>query len=244
VEKLLKDFPLENANPNIHALPQWEEITFKDVCYEHANSGFALGPVSFSIRKGEITFIVGGNGSGKSTLSKLITHHYEPSNGASYFGQTQINSENMNSARQYISSIYSNYFLFERLYGIKDEEAIHKVNNYIKLCGLESKVAFTDGGFSTLALSDGQKRRLALIVAYLDNKDLYLFDEWAADQDPHYKEFFYKEFLPELKREGKAIVAITHDDRYYDYSDQLIIMEEGKISKIERNHNPSAKKFA
>lgn len=244
VEKLLKDFPLENANPNIQALPQWEEITFKDVCYEHANSGFALGPVSFSIRKGEITFIVGGNGSGKSTLSKLITHHYEPSNGAAYFGQTQINSENMNSARQYISSIYSNYFLFERLYGIEYEDATHKVNNYIKLCGLEGKVAFSDGGFSTLALSDGQKRRLALIVAYLDNKELYLFDEWAADQDPHYKEFFYKEFLPELKRDGKAIVAITHDDRYYDYSDQLIIMEEGKISKIERNHNPSAKKFA
>ncbi|MBQ4862203.1 cyclic peptide export ABC transporter [Pseudoalteromonas sp. MMG013] len=244
VEKLLKDIPLENANPHVQALANWHDISFKGVCYEHANSSFALGPVDFSIKKGEITFIVGGNGSGKSTLSKLITHHYLPSNGSVYFGETQINLENMNSARQYITAIYSDYFLFERLYGIKDKEAEEKVNNYLKLFDLEGKVEFKNGVFSTLSLSDGQKRRLALIVAYLDDTDLYLFDEWAADQDPHYKDVFYKQLLPELKEKGKAIVAITHDDRYYSYCDQLIIMEEGSISKIERSHNLSTKKYA
>ncbi|KZN30561.1 hypothetical protein N480_06270 [Pseudoalteromonas luteoviolacea S2607] len=244
VEKLLKDIPLENANPHVQALASWNDISFKGVCYEHANSSFTLGPVDFSIKKGEITFIVGGNGSGKSTLSKLITHHYLPSSGSVYFGETQINLENMNSARQYITSIYSDYFLFERLYGIKDKGAEEKVNNYLKLFGLEGKVEFKNGVFSTLSLSDGQKRRLALIVAYLDDTELYLFDEWAADQDPHYKDVFYKQLLPELKEKGKAIVAITHDDRYYGYSDQLIIMEEGKISKIERSQNLSAKQYA
>jgi putative ATP-binding cassette transporter len=68
-----------------------------------------------------------------------------------------------------------------------------------------------------------------LLVSILDDKELYLFDEWAADQDPIFKDFFYHEFLPLLKDKGKAVVVISHDDRYFSLADRLLVMENGRL---------------
>ena len=93
----------------------------------------------------------------------------------------------------------------------------------------------TDGVFSTTRLSRGQRKRLALVTAYLEDRPIYLFDEWAADQDPLFRRVFYQRLLPELKRRGKTVVAVTHDDRYFDAADQLIKLEEGKVVKTLRH---------
>jgi putative ATP-binding cassette transporter len=90
-------------------------------------------------------------------------------------------------------------------------------------------VKVVDGAFSNRALSTGQRKRLALVVAYLEDRPFYLFDEWAADQDPSFKAVFYEQLLPELRARGKAVIVITHDDRYFDLADRLLKLDNGQI---------------
>ncbi|CAM3904279.1 cyclic peptide export ABC transporter [Pseudoalteromonas sp. A22] len=211
-------------------LPCWQQIQLKNVTYtyndEHA---FKAGPVDLTIKKGQITFIVGGNGSGKSTISKVITQHYYPTTGHVCFDDVQINRSNINSYRQTICSIYSDYYLFKTLHGIDLQcpKVNAKIHQLIKDLALDGKIKFENGRFSTTKLSDGQRRRLALLVAVMEDKDLYVFDEWAADQDAVFRKVFYEQILPELKQKGKAVVAISHDDRYFHLADQIIKFESG-----------------
>ncbi|GAB3356875.1 cyclic peptide export ABC transporter [Lysobacter tyrosinilyticus] len=239
VATLLNEIPAEAMDSAQKPALPWNAVRFEQVCYRHHNKGgkddsFSVGPVDLEIRKGEITFIIGGNGSGKSTLSKLLTLHYPAAAGQIYFGSEAITEQTIGTYRQSISAIYSDYHLFDQLLGAHHEHVDEAVNHYLSALHLDRKVTYKDGKFSTLALSDGQRRRMALLAAIIDDKELYLFDEWAADQDPTFKAVFYNEILPSLRARNKAIIAITHDDRYFDLADQLIVLEEGRIAKIER----------
>lgn len=238
VNKLLDEMPEESVVDSVHEIPPWNTLHFSSVEYQYTGQnnarGFKLGPVDLEISKGEITFIVGGNGSGKSTLSKLITMHYAPDDGGISFDGISVDKDNTASYRQCIAAIYSDFYLFDRLLGFDAAGDIELVQSYLKALDLEKKVTIVDGKFSTLLLSDGQKKRLALLVEFLGDKQLYLFDEWAADQDPDFKRIFYQQILPELKRKGKAVVVISHDDRYFDVADKVIVMEDGKVARIER----------
>jgi putative ATP-binding cassette transporter len=57
-----------------------------------------------------------------------------------------------------------------------------------------------------------------------------VLDEWAADQDPLFRRKFYEELLRQLKARGITIIAVTHDDRYYDLADRRLHMEEGRFA--------------
>ncbi len=238
VAQLFQEIPAETiVEPQQSAQP-WDTVCFDQVGYRHGgtddNEGFRVGPLSLEFRKGEITFIVGGNGSGKSTLCKLLTLHYRATSGSIRFGNQTITDDSIGAYRQSISAIYSDYHLFNKILGTADERLAATIEHYLKALHLDRKVRYSDGRFSTLALSDGQRRRMALLVSLIDNKELYLFDEWAADQDPTFKSVFYDEILPALKASGKAVVAITHDDRYFHMADQLIVMEEGEVVRVDR----------
>jgi len=234
VNKLFFDIPVENAKPVFEAAAPWSTIRFENVAYTHpeteaGKSGYRIGPVSFEISRGECTFIIGGNGSGKSTLAKLITLHYTPDQGKIYFGNERISDETLNIYRQRIAFVYSDYYVFEKLLGVSDPEVKGEVDRYLCELGLEHKIKFENGQFSNLNLSDGQRRRLALLVAFIEDKDVYLFDEWAADQDPSFKDVFYYKILSDLKRKGKAVVVISHDDRYFEVADRTLFMENGRL---------------
>lgn len=202
--------------------------------YEGDGTGFKIGPINIDIRRGETTFIVGGNGSGKSTLSKIISHHYLPSEGTIYFDDIEINNSTLSSARSRIFAIFSDYYLFDRILFNDCDSLKNQINEYLIALELDEKVSFDNGRFSTLKLSDGQRRRLALLIAFVEDKDCYIFDEWAADQDPIFKEIFYCKILKNLKQKGKAVVVITHDDRYFHIADQMIAMENGKVINREQ----------
>lgn len=238
IENVLKKIPKEEISEKIVEVAPWQKMTFFDVEYsyedEDGEHGFSVGPLSFSMEGGQVTFIIGANGSGKSTLSKILTLHYQPHKGKICFGDTAVTSENVASYRQKICSIYSDYFLFDRLLGTLTEEMISSANDLLKALHLDQKVRLENGRFSTTSLSDGQKKRLALLVAFLEDKPFYLFDEWAADQDPVFKHIFYKQILPELKRKGKAVVVISHDERYFDVADRMLIMEQGRLVSADR----------
>lgn len=188
-------------------------------------SVFKVGPINYQMKSGEVVFVTGGNGSGKSTLAKLITGLYKPSQGA-----IKINGKEMDARElsQYCSAIFSDFHLFEKLYGINCDLKHKEIQRYLGLLQMNHKVQVQDGKFNTIKLSTGQKKRLALLVSYLEDKPIYLFDEWAADQDPEFRKFFYDVLLKDLKSRGKCVIAITHDDFYFDQADKTIKMELGK----------------
>jgi putative ATP-binding cassette transporter len=194
-------------------------------------AGFHLGPIDLTINRGEVTFLVGGNGSGKTTFAKLLSFHYVTDKGHIYFDDQVVTDKNRSACRQNISAIYSDFYLFPKLLDIPDVELDSRAAEYLKQLGLEGKVIIKDGEFSTTDLSDGQRKRLALLVSFLEDRSIYVFDEWAADQDPEFKEIFYYSILPKLKALNKMVIVITHDDRYFHLADKLVRMENGKILK-------------
>jgi len=195
---------------------------------KQGNPLFQVGPLELTIQQGEILFIVGGNGSGKSTLLKLLTGLYYPSTGHIIVDNQIIDQYNYQAYRELFAIIFTDFHLFDRLYGLPtvDEQ---QLKTLLTLMELDKKTKYSDGQFTHLDLSTGQKKRLAFIAAVLDNKPIYIFDEWAADQDPHFKKYFYEEIIFDLKNQGKTIIAVTHDDRYFHLADKIIKLDYGKI---------------
>ena len=192
---------------------------------ENYDKSFILGPLNFHAAVGEIIFIVGGNGSGKTTLAKLLTGLYEP-----YAGEILIDGKpkTSNHLGEYFSAIFSDHYLFEKLYNINIEEKKKDAEKYLRILHLMNKVSIEGNSFCTIKLSGGQRKRLSLLKCYLEDSPFYLFDEVAADQDPEFRHFFYRELLARMKEKGKIVIAITHDDNYFDVADKIIKLHLGK----------------
>jgi putative pyoverdin transport system ATP-binding/permease protein len=196
---------------------------------EGEEDSFTLGPIDLSFRPGELVFLTGGNGSGKTTLAKLLVGLYEPEAGELRLDGRPIDNQNRDRYRQHFSAVFSDFCLFESLLGIEAPNLEGSAREYLSRLQLAHKVQIKDGGVTTLNLSQGQRKRLALLTAYLEDRPVYLFDEWAADQDPAFKQVFYHQLLPELKAKGKTVFVISHDDQYYHVSDRLIKLDYGKV---------------
>ncbi len=211
----------------------WQTLELKGTTHrypgEKEDSNFILGELSLKFHAGELVFIIGGNGSGKSTLAKLITGLYIPESGEILLDGQPITDENREWYRQHFSVIFSDFYLFDRLLGMTNHDLDAQAAEYLREFHLDNKVEVKDGILSTTALSQGQRKRLALLTAYLEDRPIYLFDEWASDQDPFFRDIFYKQLLPELKRRGKTVFVISHDDRYFDIADRAIKLDYGKI---------------
>ncbi|SDY22951.1 cyclic peptide export ABC transporter [Nitrosomonas sp. Nm58] len=215
-------------------LPPLQSIVLQGVLHryyhEQKDEMFTLGPVDLQFHPGEITFLIGGNGSGKTTLAKLLVGLYPPEEGNITLNGVIINDTNRDDYRQFFTTIFSDFHLFDRLLETgHGKDLDEKGNQLLAKLHLQNKVKVQNGAFTTLTLSQGQRKRLALVVAYLENRPFLVFDEWAADQDPTFKEIFYYELLPELRAMGKAILVISHDDRYFHLADRLIRMENGRL---------------
>ena len=178
--------------------------------------------------------MVGGNGSGKTTLAKLLVGLYPPEEGQILLNGKVVSDASRDHYRQLFSTIFSDFHLFDRLLETGSADLDEEGNRLLAKLHLQNKVKVQDGAFNTLALSQGQRKRLALVVAYLENRPFFMFDEWAADQDPVFKEVFYREILPELRAMGKAVLVISHDDRYFHLADRLIRMESGCLTYDSR----------
>jgi putative ATP-binding cassette transporter len=196
---------------------------------EREDDHFTLGPINLSFRPGEIVFLVGGNGSGKSSLAKVITGLYPPETGTIRLNGRTVTEQNRDDYRQCFSAVFADFYLFDNLLSHSGRDLDVQAREYLNLLHLDHKVKVVDGMLSTTQLSSGQRKRLALLNAYLEDRPFYLFDEWASDQDPLFKELFYTQLLPELKARNKTILAITHDDKYFHLADRIIKLDYGQI---------------
>jgi putative ATP-binding cassette transporter len=196
------------------------------------DSRFTLGPVDLTVRQGEILFIVGGNGSGKTTLGLVMLGLYEPESGTIALNGVAVDEANRIQYRQYFSAVLSDFHVFEQLLGDDRQALSERATYYIDVLAMSHKVKIIDGKFSTIDLSSGQRKRLALVWSYLEDRPIYLFDEWAADQDPAFKRVFYTELLPELKARGKTVLIITHDDAYFSFADRIVRLEDGRLRQL------------
>lgn len=213
--------------------PSWDCLELRGVTHAYGsdreNIDFTLGPINLSFKPGEIVFLIGGNGSGKSTLAKLITGLYIPESGKICLDNQPITQQNREWYRQHFSVVFSDFYLFDRLLGFAKYNLDSVAQTYLRQLQLDHKVTVENGKLSTTALSQGQRKRLALLTAYLENRPIYLFDEWASDQDPIFKELFYTQFLPKLRERGKLVLVISHDDQYFEVGDRIIKLDYGKV---------------
>jgi putative ATP-binding cassette transporter len=212
---------------------QWKELQLKGVTHayqiEQEESSFGVGPIDLTVHPGELVFIVGGNGSGKSTLAKLLLGLYIPQSGHIYLDGQPIDDHNREWYRQHFAVVFADFFLFDRLLGLDRADLDTEAQDYLRRLKLDHKVSVKNGNLSTTALSQGQRKRLTLLTAYLEQRPIFLFDEWAADQDPIFKEVFYTELLPQLRAQGKTILCISHDDHYFHLADRIIKLDYGQI---------------
>jgi putative ATP-binding cassette transporter len=232
LEATLERLRRDENDEEVRVLPEFDGIRLDRVLFQYADQRgrplFTVGPVDLSIKRGEVVFVVGGNGSGKSTFLKLLTALYYPLLGIIHIDGTDVETLGYGNYRNLFSAIFSDYHLFDRLYGLGDVPE-STVEELLKLMRLESKTRYKEGRFENQDLSTGQKKRLALIVSLLENKPIYVFDEWAADQDPEFRQFFYETLLADLKKQGKTVIAATHDDRYFHLADRVYRMQDGQI---------------
>lgn len=236
VERLgltLDEAPRERIGAPAAPFGAWSTISLDEVSYQYRVEGaeepFTLGPASLTITPGEVVFLVGGNGSGKTTLAKLIMGLYIPEAGRMCVDERPVSDASRDEYRQLFSGVFSDFHLFDRLYGLRGPELDEDAAHYLRRLQLAHKVKVEGGRLSTTALSQGQRKRLALLTAYLEDRSVYVFDEWAADQDPTFKHLFYRELLPELRARGKAVLVISHDDHYYASADRILKMHQGQL---------------
>jgi len=217
-------------------VPTFESLEFDKLTFHYpmqdGSSNFGVGPLSFKIKKGDVLFIVGGNGSGKSTLLKLLTGLYYPISGNIYLNDKLLSQKDYLNFRELYTTIFTDFHLFENLYGIDNIDE-NRVDTLLKEMELDKKTSFEHDHFSNTDLSTGQRKRLAYIASLLEDKQIFIFDEWAADQDPEFRKHFYEVLLGELKAKGKTAIAVSHDDRYFSAADTVIKMEYGQITATQ-----------
>lgn len=210
-----------------------QDLTLKSVTYAYHSQKeketFTLGPIDMTVKAGELVVLAGGNGSGKTTLAKIITGLYSAEDGELLLDGQPITDENREFYRQHFSAIFYDFHLFESLLGLDNPDLDDRAQKRLARLQLSHVVNIENGRLSTTQLSQGQRKRLALLTASLEDRPIYVFDEWAADQDPEFKEFFYRDLLADLKANGKLVLIICHDDHYFDVADRIIKLESGKI---------------
>jgi putative pyoverdin transport system ATP-binding/permease protein len=235
LEAKLQAMSVEGRIDSAQPPSRFEKIEMRAVEFSYVDklseAVFHVGPVDFTLRRGELVFITGGNGSGKSTFLRLLAGLYQPDAGEITFDGVRVTDDSRESYRSLFAAIFVDYHLFQRLYGIAELNA-NEIDQLLAQFRLADKIRIVDSEFSTTDLSGGQRKRIALIVSLLEKRPILLLDEWTAEQDPEFRRKFYDELLPALMRGGATVVAITHDDRYLEELElpaRSLRMDEGRF---------------
>ncbi|MTH46462.1 multidrug ABC transporter permease/ATP-binding protein [Intestinirhabdus alba] len=237
--------PFRAAFPRPRPQTGWQTLELRDVVFHYQDNAFSIGPVNLTIHRGELLFLIGGNGSGKSTLAMLLTGLYQPQSGTILLDGRPVSADGPEDYRQLFSAVFTDVWLFDRLLGPGGKPADpQRVEKWLAHLKMARKLELSDGRICNLQLSKGQKKRVALLLALAEDRDIILLDEWAADQDPHFRREFYQVLLPLMQEMGKTIFAISHDDHYFIHADRLLEMRNGQLSELMGEERDAASRDA
>ncbi|EMJ0103067.1 multidrug ABC transporter permease/ATP-binding protein [Enterobacter cloacae] len=237
--------PFKADFPRPQAFPNWQTLELRNVTFRYQDNAFSVGPVNLTIHRGELLFLIGGNGSGKSTLAMLLTGLYQPQSGDILLDGRALSAEKPEDYRKLFSAVFTDVWLFDQLLGPEGQQANPAlVEKWLAHLQMSHKLKLQDGKILNLKLSKGQKKRVALLLALAEERDIILLDEWAADQDPHFRREFYQVLLPLMQAMGKTIFAISHDDHYFIHADRLLEMRDGKLSELTGEERDAASRDA
>lgn len=244
----LKQFALTPYRPEFprpQAFPDWQTLELRDVTFKYQDNDFAIGPINMTLKRGELVFLIGGNGSGKSTLAMLLTGLYQPLSGEILLDGKPMAQDKPEDYRKLFSAVFTDVWLFDELLGPEGQQADPAlVAKWLEQLKMSHKLELENGKILNLKLSKGQKKRVALLLALAEERDILLLDEWAADQDPHFRRDFYQVLLPLMQQMGKTIFAISHDDHYFIHADRLLEMRSGHLSELEGEERQLASRDA
>lgn len=237
IKKFLFDFQIakeESTVPTEVYTGEFDSVELNNIGFRYNNSDadtiFELGPLNLKIDKGEVIFVIGGNGSGKSTFINILTGLYEPSSGELLLNNEDITADNT-VIQNLIAAVFTDNHIFSHNYDDYLLENNDKYRKLLETMELDKVIVDDKEESARRSFSKGQGKRMSLIFALLENKPILVLDEWAADQDPHFRKYFYEKLVPKLKEEGKTIIAVTHDDAYFKYADRIIKFDYGQIVK-------------
>jgi multidrug/microcin transport system ATP-binding/permease protein len=237
--------PYQAEFPKAQPHPNWQTLELRNVEFHYQDNTFAVGPINLTLKRGELIFLIGGNGSGKSTLAMLLTGLYQPVSGEILLDGQPLAVEKPEDYRKLFSAVFTDVWLFDRLLGPEGQQAKPQlVEKWLAQLKMNHKLQLEDGKILDLKLSKGQKKRVALLLALAEERDIILLDEWAADQDPHFRREFYQVLLPLMQEMGKTIFAISHDDHYFIHADRLLEMRNGKLSELTGEERDAASRDA
>ncbi|WP_110686822.1 multidrug ABC transporter permease/ATP-binding protein [Salinicola aestuarinus] len=216
---------------------EWQTLELRDVAYRYpakgAHEGFGVGPITFRLVRGEQVYLIGGNGSGKSTLAKLLTGLYRPHDGEILIDGEPVTPAEWQRYRQRFSAVHTDFHQFDRLMGPGGAEADPALlEDWLQVLDLAKKLRLEAGQVVDTDLSQGQRKRLALLMALVEERQILLLDEWAADQDPQFRRAFYRELMPRFRELGITVFAISHDDHYFAHADRLLEMRDGQLREL------------
>jgi putative ATP-binding cassette transporter len=235
-EKLLAGSTARKVIGPLDLFADFSEISLEAQSFSYlATDGeqpFSVGPNSLTIRRGDCIFITGGNGSGKTTFVNLLLTLIPSTNGKIIVDGVGVNDSNVTAYRNLFSAIFSDNHLFKTLYGTAPFDK-NEAAELLEEMDILDKVQVVENRFTTTELSGGQRKRLAMVAARLERKPILVLDEWAADQDPAFRTKFYRQIIPTLRTQGYTIIAITHDERFFDVADARYHMEDGKLISMQ-----------
>jgi len=237
--------PYHPAFPRRGEKQTWQTLELRDVVFHYADNSFGVGPINLTIQRGELLFLIGGNGSGKSTLAMLLTGLYQPVSGTILLDGEPVTAATLDDYRARFSAVFTDVWLFDKLLGHNGQEARPElVAQWLERLKMSEKLTLENGKILNLNLSKGQKKRVALLLALAEDRDIILLDEWAADQDPHFRREFYQVLLPLMQEMGKTIFAISHDDHYFIHADRLLEMRSGQLAELHGEERALASRDA
>lgn len=213
---------------------QFESLRFENIRYSYDEDdakSFHLHLPELSIRKEEILFIIGGNGSGKTTFINLLMGLYKPQQGRIFIDEKEVSWEEFCLFVNNMSVVFTNQYLFRENYDQHDlsgnNTLLTRLSATFNLTGVLT-IHAAENRIDT-NLSRGQQKRVALLLALLEEKPIIVLDEWAAEQDTVNKGSFYTEWLELVRQMGKTVVIVTHDDDYFNCADRVIKFRSGSI---------------